>query len=161
MIPACAELCFGRFTFRCSRSGRSIFSATYYRGNRASRSLGRITTGRNFLLVLRLPLFEFGISGTLIEQVQAYTSQQVFQVQYTLERQDAAYGVSGLRTFLQPTQGTFCVDVDGSGNGERVVSTDLLDEFTITRRACIGYYDKIEGSLLGAMSLQSDFYWHK
>jgi hypothetical protein len=44
---------------------------------------------------------------------------------------------------------------------ERIVSTDLLDEFTIAGCACICYYDEIKWTLFASVTLESDFDSHK
>lgn len=54
----------------------------------------------DFTLVLLVPFLELGHSRGLIEESQLYTAQEVFQVQYTFERQDLTNGVGGLSTFV-------------------------------------------------------------
>ncbi len=146
----CSGLCFCRcFAFFSGGSARSyVLYFTNYRSGRTYYSFLAFATGGHFFFVISLPLLKFHVSGRLIEQTQLHATEQVFQVQYAFERQDSTNSVGGLSTFLQPAERFLRVDVNRSRYGQRVVSTDFLNEFTITGRAGISHYDKVKGLFL-------------
>jgi len=84
----------------------------------------------------------------------------MFQVEDSFVGEDPSHGVGGLSTFVQPIKRLLAIELNGSGNCERIVRTDLLDEFTIPGRTGIGYYYEVEWPFLRPMALQSDFNWH-
>lgn len=84
----------------------------------------------------------------------------MFQIQYPFVREDTTYRIRGLSTFVQPIKRLLAIELNRSGNSQRIVSTDLLDEFTIPGRPGVGYYDEVKWSFLRPVALQSDFNWH-
>jgi hypothetical protein len=103
--------------------------------------------------MLFVPFLELDHGRSLVEKVQAHTTEQMLQVQNALVGKDTTHGISGLCALVQPFQGFLTIDLNGGRNGQGIVSADLLDEFTISRRTGIGYYDEIEGSLLTPVTL--------
>src|SRR4051812_28655893 len=83
------------------------------------------------LFVLAVPLFKFLHRCCLVKQAQRYTTHQVFQVQYALERQDTTASVGRLCTFVKPMQRALAADTDACRHSQRIVSSQLFDEFTI------------------------------
>ena len=108
--------------------------------------------------MLAEPFLEFVHCCGFIKKVKRYSTQQMFQVQYTFKTQDTANGVGGLSTFVQPIQCSLPVQLNGSWHSQRIVSTKFLNEFTIAGSSGIGNYDEVEGPLFRAMTLESDFY---
>lgn len=84
----------------------------------------------------------------------------MFQIQNPFVGEDTANGIRRLRTFMQPVQRLLAIELNRSGNSQRIVRTDFLDEFTIPGCTGIGYYDEVKWSLLRPVALQSDFNWH-
>jgi len=84
----------------------------------------------------------------------------MFEIENPLVREDPANGVRWLRSLMQPIERFLAIELYGSRNGQRIVRTDFLDEFTIPGRTGIGYYDEIKWSFLRPVALQSDFNWH-
>lgn len=111
--------------------------------------------------MLFVPYRELLHCSSFIEQSQAYTPEQVLQVQYTFVRKDPPYSIRGLGTFVEPLERLLTVDLHGCRNCEGIVSTDLLDEFTIAGSPCICYYNEIEGTFFTPVSLESDLHRHK
>jgi len=68
-----------------------------------------------------------------------------------------SYGLSGLSTVSKPLGSLLCVDFDFNGISEGIVVTDFFDELTVTGRSLVCYNYAVEGSLLCAKSLKSDF----
>jgi hypothetical protein len=62
---------------------------------------------------------------------------------------------------VQPIKRTLAIQLDRCRNSEGIVSTDFLDEFTISWCTGVRYYYEVEGSFLGAVTLQSHFNWHR
>jgi hypothetical protein len=87
-------------------------------------------------------------SCCFVEKAQLYTAQQMFQVQYSLKRQDAAHRIGWLGTFVQPVKGSLPVNLYGSRNGQRIVRTKFLNEFTVAGTSGIGNYDEVKWPFL-------------
>jgi hypothetical protein len=62
---------------------------------------------------------------------------------------------------VKPFKGFLTVDLHGGRYCQWVISSDLLDEFAISWRSCVCYYNKVEGSFFTPMALESDLYSHK
>jgi len=77
----------------------------------------------------------------------------VFEIQYAFEGKDAAAGVGGLGSALQPVQGTLAADPDCGRYREGIVGSQFFNEPAITRGGAVCHYDKVEGPLLGPMAL--------
>ena len=84
----------------------------------------------------------------------------MFQIQYSFERKYPANSIGGLSSFMQPVERSLAIKLNRCRNSKWIVSTDLLDEFTISWCTGVGNYDEVEWSLLRPVSLQSDFNWH-
>ncbi len=84
----------------------------------------------------------------------------MLQIENTFVREDAPNGIRRLRTFVQPVKRLLAIELDGCGNCQWIVRTDLLDELAIPRCTGIGYYDEIKWPFLRPVALQSDFNWH-
>jgi hypothetical protein len=85
----------------------------------------------------------------------------MLQEQNALVRKDPANGVRGLCAVMQPFEGFLTIDLDSSWNSKWIVSSDFLNELTVSWSSGIGYYDKVERSFFTPVSLESDFYSHK
>jgi len=85
----------------------------------------------------------------------------MLQEQYPFVRKDPANSVSRLCTVVQPFQCFLTVNLNSSRNSEWVVSSDLLDELTVSWSSGIGYDDEIKRPFFTPVSLESDFYSHK
>jgi hypothetical protein len=108
-----------------------------------------------------VPNLEFLHRSCLVKESQCYTPEKVLQEQYTFVRKDPANGISRLCAFVKPFKGFLTVDLHGSRYSQWIVGSDLLDEFTISWRSCVCYYNKVEGSFFTPVSLESDLYSHK
>jgi hypothetical protein len=84
----------------------------------------------------------------------------MLQIKHSLVGENSAHGIRRLSTFVQPVKRLLAVELNGSRNGEGIVSTDLLNKLTIAWRPDIGDYDEVKWSFLRPMSLESDFDWH-
>ena len=120
-----------------------------------------VTTLLQLGFVFFVPYFKLLHSSNIIEQTQFHATQQVFQVQYSLERQDTANRICWFSTLVQPIERALAVQLDRRGNCKGIVSTDFLDEFSIPWGTGISHYDKVEWPFLGAVTLQSHFNWHR
>ena len=151
---------YGFIPLSFSSSFRSFFMFAfhllYYGGVSFTGSLGFsvlfVTTG-DACFMLTMPCLEFGHCSSIIKQSQFHTPQQVLQVQYSLERENTANCIGGLSSLVQPFQCFLTIELDGSGYSKRVVSSDLLDELTVSWRTCIGYHNEVEGPLFAAVAL--------
>lgn len=114
----------------------------------------------HFPFMLFVPFLELGHGRCLVEKAQLHTAKKVFQVKYTLERQDLTNCICGLCAFMQPIQGSLAVQLDGSRNCKGIISPQFLDELPVSWSTGVSYYNKVEGSLLRPMTLESDFDWH-
>ena len=103
--------------------------------------------------MLLVPYGEFLHRSSLVEQSQGHAPQQVLQVEDSLVGEDLSNGVCRLGSLVQPVERLLTVDLDGGGDGQRIVGPDLLDELAVAGRARVGHDDEIEGAFLAPVSL--------
>jgi len=84
----------------------------------------------------------------------------MLEIKHPFVGEDAANGIRGLCTLVQPIERFLAIELNRSRNSQRIVRADFLDEFTIPGRTGIGYYDEVKWSFLRPVALQSDFNWH-
>lgn len=111
-------------------------------------------------LFLRYPLSEDSVNLLLSLSTFVHTYLQVLLEHGAGLRQQHASSVGRLGTVEQPLNSGVYVDGDESGSEVRVVSTQFLDETTVTRRASVSYYYVVNRLVLLTSSLESDFYCH-
>ena len=109
---------------------------------------------------LSLPSIETLLSLFLTECAFGYTAVQVLHQQHTLTGEDVTYGVGRLCTYVQPIQCTLKVEDHCTRIGVGVERTDTFDNFAITWRAAVCYYDVVESIVFVTMTSQTNLCCH-
>jgi hypothetical protein len=112
-------------------------------------------------LMLFVPNLELGHGRGFVEESEGYPAQEVLEEQHAFVRENPAHRIGGLGSLVQPFERLLTVDLDGGGNCQGIVGTDLLDEFTIPRRTGIGYDNEVKGAFFAPVALESDLNSHK
>lgn len=111
-------------------------------------------------LFVVLPGFELSISFSFAECAFRYTAQQVLLHVNTFAREDVTNCVSRLCTLQHPVKCAVELQIYCGRIGVRIVSTNLLNKFTITWCSYVCNNDRVESVAFTSMSLQSDFCCH-
>ena len=111
-------------------------------------------------LFVVLPCFEFSFSFSFAECAFCYTAKEVFLHVNAFTREDVANSVGRLCTFQYPVKCAVKFQIYCGRIGVRIVSTNLLNKFTITWCSYVCNYDRVESVAFTSMSLQSDFCCH-
>ena len=111
-------------------------------------------------LFVVLPSFELSFCFCFAECAFSYTAEEVFLHVNAFTRKDVANCVGGLCTFQHPVKCAVEFQIYCGRIGVRIVSTNLLNKFTITWCSYVCNYDRVESVALTSMSLQSDFCCH-
>ena len=111
-------------------------------------------------LFVVLPSFEFSFCFCFAECAFCYTAKKVFLHVNAFAREDVANSVGRLCTFQYPVKCAVELQIYCGRIGVRVVSTNLLNKFTITWCSYVCNYDRVESIAFTSMSLQSDFCCH-
>ena len=106
------------------------------------------------------PLVELDIGLLLADGTLLDTDLEVATEENAFVGEDATDGVARGGAVLDPFDSTVEVEVDSGGVGQRIVSAQLLDKFSIPRCTTIRNNDVVEGLVLLTMTLQSDSCWH-
>ena len=111
-------------------------------------------------LFVVLPSFELSFCFCFAECAFCYTAKKVFLHVNAFAREDVANSVGRLCTFQYPVKCAVELQIYCGRIGVRVVSTNLLNKFTITWCSYVCNYDRVESIAFTSMSLQSDFCCH-
>ena len=111
-------------------------------------------------IFLRFPSVETLLRLLLGECALCYTAVEVLHEQYALTGKDVADRVGRLCTHAEPIESTLKIEDDSTRIGVGVVGTDTLDDFAVTRRAAVCYYDVVESVVFVTMTSQTNFCCH-
>src|SRR5688572_21609681 len=103
--------------------------------------------------VLTVPFLEFFHCSGFVEQPQFYTPKKVFKVKNAFKAQNATYGIGRLCAFVKPIQSPLAIQLNGCRDGEWVVRTEFLDEFSVAGAAAIGDDNEVKRPFFRAVSL--------
>ena len=164
LLGGSSEFCCGCSTF-LGDSGSFCLVGLYLLGEKSLRSgsfLVRLGLADLACLgiFLSLPSIETALSLFLAECAFGYTALQVFAEQYAFVGKDSTNGVGGLGTNIYPIECTLKIEDDCCRVGVGVERTETLDDFAVTRRAAVSYYDVVESIVFVTMTSQTNFCCH-
>ena len=111
-------------------------------------------------IFLSLPSIETLLSLFLSECALSHTTVEVLHQHYAFVGKDGTNSVGRLSTYAYPIERTLKIEDDCCGVGVGVERTETLDDFAVTRRAAVCYYNVVESVVFVTMTSQTNFCCH-
>ena len=111
-------------------------------------------------VLLSLPSVETLLSLLLAKCTLSHTTIEVLHEKNALIGKDVAYGGCRLCTYTYPIESTLKIENYCTRIGVRVERTNAFDNFAITWRAAVCYYDVVESVVFVTMTSQTNLCCH-